>query len=316
MLRPLTLLATLLLPAFVAAQPLLSPADLAARLADPALRIVDIRTAPAKEPASYASGHVPGAQAAPYGKWRGPSTNPGALPDTVALQTLIRSLGIDSTTPVVVVFAGSDATDFGAAARVYWTLKAAGLSKLAILDGGMKAWRASGGAVTTDVPTVAPSQYAVAWNDAIIATRDDVQLAAARPAEVLIDARPPSYFLGEQRHGAARTPGTLIGAKNVPYDVWFIGRDGDSARLQSTPDVRRIAAEQGVDTTRPTVSFCNTGHWAATNWFVLSEVLGQKDVKLYPESMVGWSQAGLPMANVPSRLEQFWMQIREALAAQ
>jgi thiosulfate/3-mercaptopyruvate sulfurtransferase len=63
------------------------------------------------------------------------------------------------------------------------------------------------------------------------------------------------------------------------------------------------------------VSFCNTGHWAATNWFVLSEVIGQKDVKLYPESMVGWSRTGLPMANVPSRLEQFWMQLKEAAGA-
>jgi thiosulfate/3-mercaptopyruvate sulfurtransferase len=62
------------------------------------------------------------------------------------------------------------------------------------------------------------------------------------------------------------------------------------------------------------VSFCNSGHWAATNWFVLSEVLGQPDVKLYPESLVGWSQADLPMANVPSRLRQFYLQIRTALA--
>ena len=47
------------------------------------------------------------------------------------------------------------------------------------------------------------------------------------------------------------------------------------------------------------VSFCNTGVWAATNWFVLSEVAGIEDVKLYPESIVGWSIAMLPMVNTP-----------------
>ena len=104
-------------------------------------------------------------------------------------------------------------------------------------------------------------------------------------------------------------PGTLVGAKNVEYDVWFVG---DSAVLQSPDEIRRIAAREGIDTDQPTVSFCNTGHWAATNWFVLSEVLGQKSVRLYPESMVGWSAAGLPMANVPSRLAQFWLQLKEA----
>ncbi len=44
------------------------------------------------------------------------------------------------------------------------------------------------------------------------------------------------------------------------------------------------------------VSFCNTGHWAATNWFALSEMAGVKGVRLYPESMVGWTGAGLPVA--------------------
>ena len=52
-----------------------------------------------------------------------------------------------------------------------------------------------------------------------------------------------------------------------------------------------------------TISYCNTGHWAATNWFVLSEVAQVPDVKLYAESMVEWSQANQPMEHVPSSVE-------------
>jgi thiosulfate/3-mercaptopyruvate sulfurtransferase len=57
---------------------------------------------------------------------------------------------------------------------------------------------------------------------------------------------------------------------------------------------------------KETISFCNTGHWAATNWFAMSEVLGHKNVILYAGSMVDWSQDanGLPMANVPNRAKQ------------
>lgn len=300
----------LLLPLAAEAQPLVTPAELAAKSAEPSLRIVDIRAADGG-PATYARGHVPGALSAPYAKWRGPKENPGALPDTHALTALIRTLGIDSATPVVVVYEGTDTTEFGAAARVYWTLKAAGLKQLAILNGGMKAWRGAGLAISTDVRAVAPSNFVVTLDPAVIATQDEVAQAAAS-GSVLLDARPPAYFRGEARHAAARTPGTLVGAKNVAHDVWFA--DG-AAALRTTADVQRIAAREGIDTTQPTVSFCNTGHWAATNWFVLSEVLGQKDVKLYPESMVGWSRNGLPMANVPSRLEQFWMQLKEAAGA-
>ena len=126
-----------------------------------------------------------------------------------------------------------------------------------------------------------------------------------------LDHRVRADHLG-LRHAAAPAPGTLVGAKNVEHDVWFVG---DSAVLRSPAEVRRIAEQQGIDFSQPTVSFCNTGHWAATNWFVLSEMLGQPDVKLYPESMVGWSRAGLPMANVPGRLQQFWIQLKEAAAA-
>jgi thiosulfate/3-mercaptopyruvate sulfurtransferase len=306
--RLLALICALLAPFAVAAQPLVTPDALAARLGEPSLRIVDIRPREGEPTAvSYARDHIAGAQSAPYARWRGPKDNPGALPAADKLTALVRGLGIDATTPVVVVYEGVDSTEFGAAARVYWTLKAAGLAQLSMLNGGMVAWRAAGLPVTTAVAAVAPSSFSVQWNPRIIATQNDVAQAAGRAQ--LVDARPAAYFWGQTKHAAAKAPGTLVGAKNVAHDVWFID---DSAALQSRTDIQRIAAAQGIDTTQPTVSFCNTGHWAATNWFVLSEVLGQRDVKLYPESMVGWSQAGLPMDHVPTRLAQFWNQLREA----
>jgi thiosulfate/3-mercaptopyruvate sulfurtransferase len=300
-------------PLSAEAQPLVSPAELAAKLGDQQLRIVDIRGGGkdgSKSP--YELAHIPGALSAPYAKWRGPKDNPGRLPDLAVLGALIQSLGIDADTPVLVVYEGADATEFGAAARVVWTLKLAGLAKLAILNGGMKAWRDAGKPVTTDVGAVAPSRYVVQIDTRVIATQDEVAQVIAQQSGQLVDARPAPYFRGETRHTAARTPGTLVGAKNVAHDVWFVG---DSATMQSQAEVRRIAAKAGVDSDSPTVSFCNTGHWAATNWFVLSEVLGHQDVKLYPESMVGWSRAELPMANVPGRLQQFWLQVLEATGA-
>jgi len=68
-------------------------------------------------------------------------------------------------------------------------------------------------------------------------------------------------------------------------------------RLKSRDELASIYSDLGDKTI---VSYCNTGHWAATNWFALSELSGLKGVKLYPESMVGWSNADLPMDNTPS----------------
>lgn len=310
--KRLALLALLLTPLLALAKPLVTPAELAARLNDPQLRIVDIRAgreANGKSP--FDNGHIAGAQPAPYPQWRGPKDNPGKLLPAAQLTQLVQQLGIDRDTPVVVVFAGNDATDFGAAARVAWTLRAGGVRQVSILNGGMAAWRAAGLPVTTEAVDPLPAPFELAFDGRYLASRADVQQALGGSTR-LLDARPAEFFAGETKHAAARTPGTIRGAQNVDNAVWF---QGDSAVMVDADDARRIARELGLaDDGGTTVSFCNTGHWAATNWFVLSEVLGWKDVRLYPESMVEWSAAGLPMDNVPGRLAQFWMQIKQALA--
>ena len=102
--------------------PLLQAAELKALIGQPGVRVLDIRA-----DKDYAAGHVPGAVNTPYGKYRGPKENPGQLPSEAALTQLLQAAGVDRDTHVVVVHAGSDHTDFGAAARVYWTLKVGGL---------------------------------------------------------------------------------------------------------------------------------------------------------------------------------------------
>ena len=77
-----------------AAQPLLTPAELGAQIGQAnAPRVIDIR-----DPAAYGAQHIPGAISAPYGKWRGPADNPGALIDTAKLTELVQSLGLTPAT--------------------------------------------------------------------------------------------------------------------------------------------------------------------------------------------------------------------------
>ena len=287
-----------------AAQPLLSPQELQTRLSDPQVRVIDIR-----DPKSYAANHIPGAVNAPYGQWRGPADNPGELPALPKLTTLVQSLGLTPTTHAVVVSSGADATDFGASARVYWTLKVLGLKELSILNGGDKAWAQAGLAQNKEAVKLAASSFQPKLDTTQIASKEDVVQRVKAGDSVLIDARPASFFNGETRAPAAKVPGTLPGAVNFTHDKWFA--PGSSAFV-STDIAKQIAASSPIDPAKETVSFCNTGHWAATNWFAMSEVLGQKNVKLYAGSMTDWSQDpnGLPMANVPSRMAQLMIDTR------
>lgn len=278
-----------------AAQPLLAPAELKALLGNPSVRVIDIR-----DPKSYAAQHVPGAVNAPYGKWRGPASNPGELPELPKLTSLVQSLGLTPATHAVVVSSGADATDFGASARVYWTLKVLGLKELSILNGGVKGWAQAGLPQDNTPASVAASSYAPQLDASLIASREQVAQQAANDSAVLVDARPADFFLGETRHQAAKLPGTLEGAVNVEHSRFF---NGDSAVF--VPEKARQASS-AVDPKKEAVAFCNTGHWAATDWFALSEIAGHKNVKLYPGSMVDWTQdaKGLPMSNVPGRAKQ------------
>jgi thiosulfate/3-mercaptopyruvate sulfurtransferase len=308
--RPLCLLAAalaLLLPlagAARAAAPLVSPVELLALAKAGDVRLVDVRDAQA-----YALQHLPGAVSAPYARWRGPASNPGLVPALPALTALVQELGLTPDTRTVLVYTGTDSSDFATAARVYWTLKSLGARELSILNGGLNAWRAAGQPVSSQPATAPRSAWRPQFNPQWLATRDDVRALLRQPGAVLVDSRPAAFYQGRVAHEAARAPGTLPGAVNLDSDLYFeLGSAVllDKASLQTEADA--TAPQPG----QPVVTFCNAGHWSATDWFVRSELLGQPNVRLYPGSIIDWSQAPqpLPMANEPGRLAQ----LRQMLA--
>jgi thiosulfate/3-mercaptopyruvate sulfurtransferase len=299
-------------PAF-AFGPVISAPSLKASLEKGEVKVLDIREAKGTpEAPNYDAGHIPGSLSAPYSQFRGDKTNPGRPLPEAKLSAVLSDLGLTPETKVVITNRGTDATDFGAAARVYWTLKVAGFKNLAVLDGGLKAWGTSGQPLSKDKPKVNPTKTAVQYDKSAIVNIDEVAKltgSASPNGPKLIDARPSGFFKGEVRHDAASRYGTLPTATNLSHDQWFIPKTG---QLKAKAEIETIAKAAGLIQDQETVSFCNTGHWAATNWFILSEVLGQKGAKMFPESMVAWSQTSLPLQNDPGRVGTLWRDIKRA----
>ncbi|PTW51086.1 sulfurtransferase [Rhodovulum kholense] len=304
-------LALLAGPAALAAPgfgPLIDPPGLVEAQATVAPLVLDIRSGPDGAAPVFEAGHIPGAVSAPYGLFRGPADNPGALIPEDRLTEVLRSLGVTRDRPTVVVHQGSDPSDFGAAARVYWTLKSSGVSPLAILNGGMTAWSAADLAVETGPALApAPSDIEVSFSHEWLATTEDVEAIVAGDAPGdLIDARPQSFWAGNAKHPAAARPGTLPQSRYFTHSGWF----GSDAPALIKPDlVPELATANGFAPGDRLVSFCNTGHWAATNWFALSELAGIEGVRLYPESMVGWTRSGHETANLPGPLRNLWNRV-------
>src|SRR6188472_3797265 len=156
-----SLIGALALPAFGATvEPLVSPRWLKDNLGDPAVLVLDIRSAiVGGGDEAYLKQHVPGAVHSEYDKagWRVTRNGvPLELPSVPQLEKLIGEIGIDEDTHVVIVPAGVSATDFGAAARIYWTLKVAGHPAVSILDGGFAAWQEASYPVESGKPAPSP----------------------------------------------------------------------------------------------------------------------------------------------------------------
>ena len=281
--------------------PLLEAEALAAMLDGPAtVRVVHV-TGDAQ------AGVIPGAVYAPYSAFRGPANNAGQLPPLPALQAIVQQLGITAQTPVVVVHQGSSAADFGAATRVYWTLKSLGVQQLAVLNGGFQQWQAAGLPVSETVAAVAPSRYEPDWQDSWRMTAQQVEQSLDDDNITLVDARPAAFYLGQQ--SVAARPGTIRGADNLSFESWFEGN-----RLRPATELQQLFSANRPREALTTVSFCNTGHLASINWFVLSELLGVSDTRLYAESVVDWAQQSRPMDNQPGRLTWYWGMTRDWLA--
>jgi len=273
--------------------PLLSPQALASLLETGSeVRILHVS-------GDHEAGHISGAIAANYADFRGPASNPGALPSLEQLTATVRSLGLTESLPVVLVHEGLNPADMGTATRIYWTLKSLGVDELAVLNGGFAAWRQAGLPISTGADSVVPSQWSPRWSDEWQITTAQIEARLDDPALALIDARPPGFFNGSQ--SSIARPGTIRGATNLSFDRWF-----DGNRMKSPTEIQQMLASSPLSDDAQVASFCNSGHWASINWFVLSELASVPGTRMYAESMAEWTSTRRPMDNQPVPITHYW----------
>ncbi len=272
--------------------PLVDAAWLEGQLGSDDLVVLDVRSAidDGGDLASFEAARIPGSRYSSYtgAGWRESRDGvAGLMPAVDDLETLIGGLGIDNDDTVVVVSAGTGPTDFGSAARIYWTFKVLGHDEVTILNGGFAGWQQQGHEVASG-PAAAPdaASFEGSLREALLATTEEVE-AARQAGEPLVDARPPAYFTGETQSPAARVPGTIPGSVNLPHDGSLEERDG--AYYLQPDSLKTRINDLGLDREAPTVVFCNTGHWAASGWFQLSEIGGLENVTMYDGSMAEWT---------------------------
>lgn len=272
------------------AMPLISIPELARRLDEPNLVVVDCRWGlnnPEHGKNAYRTGHIPGAVFAdldtnlsgPAGAGRHP------LPDP---ETFDRTLGSWGITPQSTVVAYDDAGG-AIAARLWWMLTDQGHTDTFVLDGGITEWEATGHETAPGDPhweATTPAGLATnAWRN--IATIDDV---AQRPAStILIDARSPERYQGVSEPIDAR-PGHIPGALNVPTSDNL-----EHGRFRPRHQLRNRYLESGVNESSRVIAHCGSGVTACHDILAM-ELAGLPRAKLYVGSWSEWASTDHPAA--------------------
>ncbi len=169
------------------------------------------------------------------------------------------------------------------AARLWWMLRTFGHDRVAVLDGGLTAWRAAGRALTADPPAPAASgRFTVRFRPELLAARDEVQAGLEDPSVLLVNALSPELHRGE--HGRYGRPGHIPGSLNV-HARSLLGEDG---RFLDVETLDAAFAESGALEADRVIAYCGAGISATSDALALA-LLGRDDVAIYDGSLREWA---------------------------
>lgn len=269
-------------------------------LGDPGIRVLDASwylSALNRDPRrDFRDGHIPGAQLFSIDDASDAASSlPHSLPPAAQFAGVASRLGLWSSNHVVVYDASG--TNFSAP-RAWWMFRAYGHDRVSLLDGGLGAWRAAGGALETGDPVpVSPGAFDARLRTGMIRTAEQL-LDARRKGAQVVDMRSRGRFEGtepEPRPGLRG--GHIPGSRNLPYATLVDGQ----GRLRTDAELRGIMEEAGIDVRQPLIATCGSGVTACSLLLAL-HVLGVTDAALYDGSWSEWGQrAELPVETGPPR---------------
>jgi thiosulfate/3-mercaptopyruvate sulfurtransferase len=267
---------------------------LAARLTAPDVVVLDgsmhLPASGRNARAEYAEAHIPGAIYFDIDAVADKSNAlPHMLPSTVQFASQVKKMGIGDGSRVIVY----DSEGLYSAARVWWMFRTMGHDDVAVLNGGLKKWRAEGRTLD-DMPPPArmPRHFTPRFRTDLVRDWSEVKGLIGDPSTQIVDARAANRWAGSvQEPRAGLRSGRIPSSKNVPFQA-LLNADGT---LKSVAELRDIFKSAGVDEARPVVASCGSGVTAGVIAFALAQ-LGHPDTAVYDGSWTEWgSREELPI---------------------
>ena len=269
--------------AVIAASPglLISPAELAVALKEPATVVLAVGS----NPADFELEHIPGARLVLYDQITVDAAGLGTeLPPVDQLRAVLSAAGVSDRSRVVVYGSAIPAT------RLFFTLDYLGHPSVRVLNGGLNAWKLNGGAIESGAAQrVTAGVWTPKPRPEVVATADWITPRLSSPKITLLDARPDAEFTGaDGGMRGAHVVGHLPDARQL---VWNTLLDS-SGRFLPDAELQKKLAAIGATKGTPVVSYCMVGMRASVTYFVARH-LGY-DSRLYDGSIVDWTRRKLP----------------------
>ncbi len=267
---------------------LIDTTRLNAQLAHPNLCIIDCRfalDAPQYGKRSYEQAHIPGAvyldlEADLSGPVIPGQTGRHPLPQPQQLIQRLRAAGLNNDSEVVLYDDGPGAF----AARAWWLLAWLGKrSGVYLLDGGIKAWCAAGGPMSSQPAVVAPGNFEGTPDNSLLIDARQLLADLQQPGLTLLDARALPRFLGEQEP-IDPVAGHIPGAQCVPFNG---NLDEDGRFLSPQALEERFRPLLATASAERLVAYCGSGVTACHNLFAFC-LAGHPLAKLYAGSWSEW----------------------------
>ncbi len=273
--------------------------DLAIHLGSAALVVVDCRFdlfAPQAGADAYARGHIPGAFYAhlDLDLAQPPTASSGRhpLPNVDTFVETLRGWGVGPESQVI-VYDDSNGTTAG---RLWWMLRWLGHSKVALLNGGWKQWKARSGPQTDLAPQRATGAFSARADRRQWVSTDEISVLIGRSELMLVDARATDRFDGRNEPVDA-IAGHVPGARSHPLTL---NLDTDGRFLAPDELRRRWLRTLGAASAQSAIAMCGSGVSACHNLLAL-ELAGLGSARLYPGSWSEWIRdRARPIATSPA----------------
>ncbi len=274
----------LLLPSAALARdiaPIVSTDWLQANLKNPKLIVLDIRSVE-----EYREGHVPGALSAYYGAWAYMRDGMySSLPEKDDLDDTVGYFGIGFDNWIVVVGCMDTPRRSYQSARVACTLQYAGIQNVALLDGGINKWVSEKKPLSVKIEIRKAKHFKGNYSGDKFATKEYIKENLGKL--ILLDTREREFFTGEKKMDCVPKSGHIPGAFNMPTSCAF----NDDKTFKTKEELAEIVeAAAGKDRSAAIVTYCDIGQCCPTWAYLMTQVLGYTDVRLYENAMQGWAQ--------------------------